>query len=68
MEGGDFTGETRVPLVEEKCQYQGKGTGGLAIQYVVPWPVASPLRILLEKQNLRPHLRLALRITICILI
>ena len=36
MEGGDFTGETRVPLVEEKCQYQGKGTGGLAIQYVVP--------------------------------
>ena len=36
MEGGDFTGETRVPLVEEKCQYQGKGTGGLVIQYVVP--------------------------------
>lgn len=55
---GDSSGKTRVPLVEVKYQYQREGIGDLAIQRVVPWPVASPLKILSEKQNLRLHLRL----------
>lgn len=52
----ESTGVTRLPLAEERCQYQRKGIRSLAIQGVT-WPAASPFWILSEKQNLWPHPR-----------